>query len=100
MEQGAALFHAQETGCASCHLGDEALTDRQKHDVKSRGRGDPERSFDTPSLRFVGQSPPYFHDGRYATLGDVLRATEGTMGHTAHLSPFDLAALEAYLASL
>ena len=100
VEQGAALFHAQETGCASCHLGDEALTDRQKHDVKSRGRGDPERSFDTPSLRFVGQSPPYFHDGRYATLGDVLRAAEGTMGHTAHLSPFDLAALEAYLASL
>jgi cytochrome c peroxidase len=100
VEQGEELFHSQGTGCASCHLGDDALTDRLKHDVKSRGRGDPERAFDTPSLRFVGRSAPYFHDGRYATLGDVLRGAEGTMGHTAHLSPFDLAALEAYLASL
>jgi cytochrome c peroxidase len=29
--------------------------------------------FKTPSLRNVALTPPYMHDGRYATLGDVIR---------------------------
>ena len=97
--RGDALFHDAAAGCATCHLGD-ALTDGVKHDVKSRARGDVQAAFDTPSLRFVGRSAPYYHDGRYATLADLLRGADGTMGHTAHLSAEDQSALVAYLESL
>ena len=43
---------------------------------------------------------PYFHDGRYATLSDVLSGSDGTMGHTSQLTPDDRLALEAYLRRL
>lgn len=43
---------------------------------------------------------PYFHDGRYATLGELLRETKGKMGWGADLGDDDLAALEAYLLTL
>ncbi|HEY4122669.1 MAG TPA: cytochrome C peroxidase, partial [Byssovorax sp.] len=97
--RGDALFHDADAGCATCHLGD-ALTDGVKHDVKSRARGDVQAAFDTPSLRFVGRSAPYYHDGRYATLADLLRGADGAMGHTSQLSPKDQSALVAYLESL
>ena len=32
--------------------------------------------FDTPSLQFVGGTAPYFHDGRYPTLIDLLDAND------------------------
>ena len=56
--------------------------------------------FDTPSLRFVGGTAPYFHDGRFATLEDLLMNPGGRMGHTLHLSRRDALALTAYLETL
>ena len=50
--------------------------------------------------RLVGGSAPYYHDGRYATLDDLLRGADGAMGHTAQLSDADRGALVAYLKSL
>jgi DNA-binding beta-propeller fold protein YncE/mono/diheme cytochrome c family protein len=97
--RGDALFHGEEAGCASCHQGD-VLTDCARHDVRSRAPGDIEASFDTPSLRFVGKSAPYYHDGRFPTLDALLRSTGGKMGPAAHLSDADRAALAAYLGSL
>jgi cytochrome c peroxidase len=97
--RGEALFASAETGCARCHAG-ERTTDGASHDVGSRADGDRPRAFDTPSLRFVGRSAPYFHDGRYATLADLLRGADGTMGTTGHLGAEDLAALTAYLETL
>jgi cytochrome c peroxidase len=70
------------------------------HDVKSRTSADRDQAFDTPSLRFVGGTAPYFHDGRYASLRALLVGADGAMGHTKQLSDDDLAALEAYLRSL
>ncbi len=99
LARGDELFHDAATGCATCHLGDQ-LTDGVKHDIKSRARGDTQPAFDTPSLRFVGRSAPYYHDGRYATLADLLRGADKTMGHTDHLSDEDRDALIAYLQSL
>jgi cytochrome c peroxidase len=55
---------------------------------------------DTPSLTGVASSPPYFHDGRAATLRDVLEMTRGTMGHVEALSSGDLDALVEYMRSL
>jgi cytochrome c peroxidase len=54
---------------------------------------------DTPSLRFVSGTAPYFHDGRHATLADLLRAAEGKMSWR-HLDDTELDALEAYLRTL
>lgn len=98
--RGDALFHSSEAGCSSCHLGDELTTDGARHDVRSATRSDAVRAFDTPSLRFVGRSAPYYHDGRYPTLMALVEGVDGAMGHTAHLSADDRRALVAYLESL
>ena len=99
LARGEAIFRSDEAGCAGCHGGDGRSPDGDRHDVKSRARGDRLASFDTPSLRFVGGTPPYFHDGRYASLRDLLVKSEGKMGNTAHLRDDELAALEAYVRS-
>jgi DNA-binding beta-propeller fold protein YncE len=90
--RGKKLFEGP-TACAACHPA-PLFTDRQAHDVKSGG------TFDTPSLLSISSSAPYFHDGRYQTLKDVLANCEGKMGTVAGLTPADLSDLEAYLKSL
>ena len=97
--RGAALFASKETECASCHSG-PTFSDGELHDVQSKTESDRGASFRTPSLRLIGSAGPYFHDGRYATLKEVLRDAEGKMGHTKQLSSNDLEALEAYLRTL
>lgn len=69
--------------CAACH-GGALLADGAFHYLGVRpadedpGRyaqtGDPRDlgAFRTPSLRDVAQRPPYMHDGRFATLEDVV----------------------------
>ncbi len=91
--RGEALFQSGEVGCARCHDG-PARTDKLAHDIQSGG------SFDTPSLRFVGGTAPYLHDGRYPTLRALLADTDGQMGHTGQLEEADLGDLEVYLRSL
>jgi mono/diheme cytochrome c family protein len=103
--EGKALFDDETVGCSSCHV-DEKLTDGRSHDVKSKAAGDPRGKFDTPSLRFVAATPPYFHDGRFPTLRALLHASGGDepgdvkMGHSAQLSDHEIEALEAYLRTL
>lgn len=99
LERGRALFSSAETGCATCHQG-RRLTDGSLHEVGSAATGDRTGAFDTPSLLLVGASAPYFHDGRFAKLEDMLEATSGKMGHTSQMSPADKAALVAYLKTL
>jgi mono/diheme cytochrome c family protein len=98
--RGSAIFHSEEAACARCHRDDQAFTDGLRHDVGSKASADRTASFDTPTLRSVAAHAPYFHDGRYATLKDLLRATDTKMGATKHLTEADLDALEAYLRSL
>ena len=99
LDRGRALFHDGEQGCATCHVGGRG-TDSNQHDLGTRGAGDNDAKFDTPSLRFVGGTAPYFHDGRFATLMDVLLASDSQMGHTLHLSRADAEALAAYMEML
>jgi mono/diheme cytochrome c family protein len=98
--RGAKLFQSSETECSSCHGAAGDLPDGSAHDVKSRTAGDIRTKFDTPSLRFVSGSAPYFHDGRYADLPTLLAKSDGKMGHTKQLSPTEIADLAAYLESL
>jgi cytochrome c peroxidase len=55
-----------QSSCAACHPADALFTDRRLHDVGTGG------AFDTPSLRNVTASAPYFHDGRAGDLGAVI----------------------------
>ena len=68
--------------------------------MKSKAKSDRDGDFNTPSLKFISGTGPYFHDGRYKTLNALLRDIDGKMGHTKHLSEPDLDALEAYLRTL
>jgi len=98
--RGQAIFRSPQAECSSCHGNDGDLPDGVGHDVKSRAGADLRAKFDTPSLRFIGGSAPYFHDGRYKDLRTLLTKSDGKMGHTKHLAPSDLTDLEAYLESL
>jgi YVTN family beta-propeller protein len=126
--RGRAVFQDPAVGCAGCHSGARftdsgaanpgldlagtvrlhdvgtCATDASAYpDVPHMDRdGHPREAcqFDTPSLTGIASSPPYLHDGRAATLEDVLDMTRGTMGHTEALSAEDRAALVEYLRSL
>jgi hypothetical protein len=98
VKQGKALFDDAKVGCAGCHA--TGGTDRLTHDIGSGRWTEKSLKFDTPSLRFVGGSAPYYHDGRYPTLDALLFSTGDTMGHTLTLSRDERVALIAYLESL
>jgi YVTN family beta-propeller protein len=73
-ERGGVLFESERTGCAVCHPA-PLYTDLEQHDVGTV-RGSDEEWFgpriDTPTLRFLYDSGPYFHDGSASTLRDTL----------------------------
>jgi cytochrome c peroxidase len=93
-KRGKELFASTETGCAGCHDPSSGFTDGAKHEVGTGGK------FRTPPLRFASAAMPYMHEGKYAKLEDFLRATEGKMGHTSHLTEPDFNALVSYVKTL
>ncbi|MDZ4768718.1 MAG: hypothetical protein SGJ24_06285 [Chloroflexota bacterium] len=86
--RGRALFEAQ--GCTDCHVG-PAGTDLQAYDVGTGG------TFDTPSLRWLSLSAPYFHDGSAGSLRQVFER-DGAHQLVTTLAPDDIDALVGYLA--
>src|SRR5690606_5736966 len=92
--RGRELFESETVGCATCHTDGGRGSDGARHNV---GGG---VEVETPALSFVARTAPYFHDGRFATLADMLRETRGKMGWAADMSDDDLRALEAYLQTL
>jgi mono/diheme cytochrome c family protein len=100
LDEGERIFESDRAACSSCHGTRGASPDGLTHNIGSWAQGDIRGIFDTPSLRFVAGTAPYFHDGRYDTLHSLLTHIDGFMGHTAQLTPHELDALEAYLRSL
>jgi DNA-binding beta-propeller fold protein YncE len=98
--RGRELFVSTEVGCSGCHHLETDGSDRQRHDIGSRAHGDAPSAFRTPPLAFVGGTGPYFHDGRYATLDELLENNYEGMGQTSQLSPADRHALIAFLGTL
>jgi hypothetical protein len=104
-ERGHELFLGKETGCAACHAAPE-YTDRKAYAAFPDESGpdkvaaDPTILYKTPSLRFVGGTPPYLHDGRFPTLAALLDGNDDHMGQTNQLSASDKAALVAFLETL
>lgn len=92
---GFGLFTGK-AGCSNCHSG-FAFSDQAFHDIglpdDDRGRGAvlrleaAEHAFKTPSLREVGRSAPYMHDGSLATLEQVVRHYENGIVDRPTLSP-------------
>lgn len=79
-KRGEALFRQPFTqmdgqSCASCHQPGSHFTDNRVHDIGSAGDG-AESGFsgalDTPTLLGINHTAPYFHDGRFQTLAEVV----------------------------
>ncbi|MCK5802994.1 MAG: hypothetical protein KAI66_09190 [Lentisphaeria bacterium] len=73
-ERGKVLFESDLTGCAVCHPA-PLYTDLMQHDVGTVDGKDAEwfgPLIDTPTLRFLYDSAPYFHDGSAATVFETL----------------------------
>jgi cytochrome c peroxidase len=100
-------------GCSSCHL---PPTFALAADAHSNGLDAGEtRLFKAPSLRNVGLTGPYMHDGRFATLAEVVdfydhgvqegpaldnRLRQGRGPQRLNLGAADRAALVAFLMTL
>jgi YVTN family beta-propeller protein len=96
--RGAELF--AELGCSACHVG-AAGTNLEAYDVGA-GQSAGERQgtdYDTPSLRWLWLSAPYFHDGSAAALRQVFELP-GTHQLVYAVPAEEVDALVAYLLSL
>jgi hypothetical protein len=98
-ERGRVLFEGPAR-CARCHTAPEYTTPRN-YELKLEPDGSPFKTWNPPSLRGVGDRGPYMHDGRAATLDELLRADHAPdkLGGAA-LSPAERADLIEFLKSL
>jgi cytochrome c peroxidase len=79
-KRGEALFQrpfAAMSGqsCASCHVPDRFFRDGAVHRMGSGRSPSPygvDEAYETPTLLGTRETAPYFHDGRFATLADVV----------------------------
>jgi len=106
-KRGMALFYSARTGCAACHSGvafagpaATARPFRRRSVFADSGTGG---VFKVPTLRNIGVTAPYMHDGRFSDLGAVLDHYENprrdaVAGETvdARLHPLRLAASEKH----
>jgi len=82
--RGMKLFFGRAR-CSVCHSGPE-LTDNKFHNIGATdsqaadagrravtGREEDQGAFRTPQLREIGRTAPYMHNGRFATLRDVVK---------------------------
>ena len=71
VRRGRTIFRGKG-GCARCHRGKD-YTSPRNYDVKLEPDGSPYRLWNPPSLRGLIDRGPYLHDGRAATLEDVVQ---------------------------
>jgi DNA-binding beta-propeller fold protein YncE len=100
--RGEKIFHRKSVGCAQCHPA-PLYTNLKLKDVGTatpRDRGKTE--FDVPTLVELWRTPPYLHDGRAATLREVLvdHNPDDDHGDTSSLEPAEIDDLIQYLLSL
>ena len=100
--RGEKIFRRPAVGCADCHPA-PLFTDLSTSDVGTNDSRDPVGSgYDTPALVELWRNPPYLHDGRSATLREVLidHNKNDRHGSTSRLKPSELDDLIEYLLSL
>ncbi|MGD2070835.1 MAG: cytochrome c peroxidase [Gemmatimonadota bacterium] len=96
--RGRDLFNSEAAECSHCHAG-VFFTDNEFHDVGldqvpvDLGRAMAteatfdEGKFKTPTLRNIEVTAPYMHDGRFATLEDVLAHYSEGIHRSPNLDP-------------
>lgn len=122
-QRGFQLFiNPAKANCIACHSGYNFTNSKFENDGNSPTNDDLGRfkithavadinRFKVPTLRNIALTAPYMHDGRFATLDDVLaRYNEGPAGntfitdttkiHPLNLTSAELADLKAFLESL
>lgn len=70
-KRGKKIFFSEKAGCSKCHAG-PLYTDMRMHDIGSKSPCDRRRDFDTPTLIEVWRTAPYFHDGCYTTVKELI----------------------------
>ena len=103
-ERGRASFESDLTGCAVCHPA-PLYTDLKRHDVGTVDGKDAEwfgPLIDTPTLRFLYDSAPYFHDGSAQTLVEAVTfpSPNGEHDVTDVLTEGQIADLIQYLSAV
>jgi cytochrome c peroxidase len=105
-KKGKEIFNRVDTKCAGCHVPEMDYSDRAKYPIYAKlpllknFDEDEEKDYKTPSLRFVGGTAPYAHDGRFSTLEELIDLNEDRMGNTKQLTKPERAALVAFLRTL
>ena len=97
--RGKRLFQVER--CQRCHV-EPYFTDSEMHEVGTPLGVDAGKALDTPSLLELWRSAPYLHDGRAATVRDVLLNETHANIETRinRLNDDEVDDLEAYLLSL
>lgn len=98
-KHGAAVY--EKAGCAVCHPG-PLFTNLKEYNVGTGKGREVNTEFDTPTLVEIWRTGPYLHDGRAATVREVLTTfnKEDKHGKTSTLSPEEIADLAEYVLSL
>jgi len=91
----------KQAKCSSCHSG-TMYTDMNQYDVGTGKGFEKDAKFDTPTLIELWRTAPYLHDGRAATLKDVLTRfnPKGMHGKTSKLTENQLDDLVEFILSL
>ncbi len=88
VRRGQNLFVAPRPGfgggsCATCHVPSSFFADGRVHRLGTGQLPSPhaiEDGFETPTLLGLAETAPYFHDGRFATLADVVAWFDSSFG--------------------
>lgn len=98
-ERGQQVF--KKADCSACHTG-PYLTKMKLHDVGTGLGSEVGRKYDTPTLIEIWRSAPYLHDGRAATIKDVLTKhnPDDEHGETSQLTDKEINDLVEYVLSL
>ncbi len=86
-ERGRRLFFSGRTRCGTCHSGPDLVGDRPRNnglDAVTTDPGAGRGRFKMASLRNIELTAPYMHDGRFATLREVVEHYDsGVQSHPA-----------------
>ncbi|NLH16568.1 MAG: c-type cytochrome [Phycisphaerae bacterium] len=98
-KRGQGLF--EKAGCAVCHPG-PLFTNLKEYNIGTGKGREVDVTFDTPTLVEVWRTAPYLHDGRAATIQDMLTTfnKEDKHGKTSGLSAEEIDDLAEYVMSL
>ena len=101
-QRGQAIFSRPSLSCLTCHA-PPLYTDQRRHDVGTATVDEKiGPAYDTPTLKGLYDSAPYFHDGSAATLQDALTRPSPGSEHDlrARLTEEEMADLVAFLLAL